>query len=191
MSGYSATALAACYWFADGSGNEASSSSCAYFAAFRDVWRECTGDLCHVRVDRAFDRHAESHERRWAMVTIKTWMFGELSRLPLSPVNASLLGAGLFVACMFVVAWLLWRKANHPQGLTMLRVLFAGIALFALSVCCALIPPAPEYVAPPAPRNSAPCGSRRSPTSIGQANQACQWRYCVKKCSASSQQRGN
>ena len=43
-------------------------------------------------------------------VTIKTWMFGELSRLPLSPVNASLLYAGLFVACMFVVAWLLWRK---------------------------------------------------------------------------------
>ena len=33
----------------------------------------------------------------------------------------------------------------------MLRVLLAGIALFALSGC-ALIPPTPEYVAPPAPR---------------------------------------
>lgn len=43
-------------------------------------------------------------------VTVKAWLFGELSRLPLAAVNASLLYAVLFVLCMFAVAWVLWRR---------------------------------------------------------------------------------
>ena len=111
MSGCTATALAACYWFADGSGNERlrhhvrtlllpfvmfGVNALAIFALSGLIGR-LIGTL-KVTSDAG------------QSFTIKTWMFGELSRLPLSPVNASLLYAGLFVACMFVVAWLLWRK---------------------------------------------------------------------------------
>lgn len=42
-------------------------------------------------------------------VSTKQWLFGHLARLPLSPVDASLLYAILFNVAMFAVAWLLWR----------------------------------------------------------------------------------
>jgi predicted acyltransferase len=37
-------------------------------------------------------------------------LYAPLAALPITPVNASLLYALLFNACMFCVAWLMWRK---------------------------------------------------------------------------------
>jgi len=44
------------------------------------------------------------------MVSVKTWLFTALSRLPLAPVNASLLFAVLFSGLMLLVAWVLWHN---------------------------------------------------------------------------------
>ena len=43
-------------------------------------------------------------------LTLKEWLFQALARLPLTPVNASLLFALLFNLSMFAVAWLMWRR---------------------------------------------------------------------------------
>ena len=43
-------------------------------------------------------------------LTLKEWLFQALTRLPFTPINASLLFALLFNLCMFAVAWLMWRR---------------------------------------------------------------------------------
>ena len=43
-------------------------------------------------------------------ITLQQWLYAPLQALPLAPVNASLLHALLFVAGMFLVAWLMWRQ---------------------------------------------------------------------------------
>lgn len=43
-------------------------------------------------------------------LTLKGWLFAPLQTSGLAPVNASLVFALLFVCCMYVVAWALWRK---------------------------------------------------------------------------------
>lgn len=52
---------------------------------------------------------------RWAqdggqVVSLKAWLFAPLQGLPLAPVDASLLFAVLFNACMLGIAWWMWHK---------------------------------------------------------------------------------
>lgn len=44
------------------------------------------------------------------LVSLKAWLFAQLSQLPLSPVNVSLLFAVLFNLSMLAVAAFLWRR---------------------------------------------------------------------------------
>lgn len=45
-----------------------------------------------------------------AAVTLKSWLYAQLTQLPIIPLNASLLFAVLFNLAMWAVAWLLWRQ---------------------------------------------------------------------------------
>ncbi len=111
MSGIATIAFAACYWVADGSGSERlrgraralllpfvmfGANALAIFALSGLI-----GRLIVTLKIAGGDGHA---------LSIKAWLFAELSRLPLAPIDASLLYAVLCVLAMFAVAWLLWRK---------------------------------------------------------------------------------
>ena len=45
-----------------------------------------------------------------ALISLKAWLVAQLSQLPLSPVNVSLLFALLFNLAMLAVAAFLWRR---------------------------------------------------------------------------------
>ena len=45
-----------------------------------------------------------------SMLSLGRRLYAPIAALPIAPVNASLLHALLFNACMFCVAWLMWRK---------------------------------------------------------------------------------
>lgn len=110
MSGFAAVGFSVCYWLVDGA-----SSACRRWprALLLPFVMFGVNALAIFALSGLVGRLLGTLKvagEAGQLITVKAWLFGELSRLPLAPVNASLLYAMLFVLCMFAVAWLLWRK---------------------------------------------------------------------------------
>ena len=111
MTGWALLMFAVCYWLIDACDSERVRSRAAWFAkplemygvnalfifAFSGLVTKLLGYF-KVQADVG------------TMVSVKTWLFAALTHLPLSPVNVSLLFAGLFNGLMLLVAWALWRN---------------------------------------------------------------------------------
>ena len=123
--GGTAIALAACYQLADGAGALRRWTRAALLP-FVMFWRQRAGDIRAIGLDRSPLGTVKVVADAGQQVTVKHWLFGELSRLPLAAVTPHCsMRSCLFSACSRSPGCS--GGADHSEGLTVLRDLPDGV----------------------------------------------------------------